>query len=89
MSIEFAYFLVRLGYLYVTLGLLLLPWWHLSGLRRLDSNAGHGSWGFRILVSFGLIAFWPWLILSARHARGQPRPERNAHRDRALKEASP
>lgn len=89
MPVEFAIYLVRVLYVYAGIGIVLLPWWHLVGLRRLDLTAATGPWGFRILVSFGLAAFWPWLLLRARRAHGHPLPEHNTHRDRASAEVSP
>jgi len=80
MPIEIAVWLVRLGYGYIAIGLLLLPWWHLRGLQRLDHAAGSGPWGFRVLVSPGLVALWPWLLTSAVRGSGEPEEECNAHR---------
>jgi len=87
MPVEFAIGLVHAFYAYAIIGVLLLPWWQISGLRRLDAAAASGPWGFRILISFGLVALWPWLLLRARRTNGHPLPERNAHRDRAAREA--
>jgi hypothetical protein len=58
----------------------LLPWWHLRGLRRLDASSASGPWGFRVLISPGLVALWPWLFARARQGTGHPHTERNAHR---------
>lgn len=80
MPIEIAVWLVRLGYLYLALGLLLLPWLHVRGLSRMDHTAGEGSWGFRVLISPGLIALWPWLLAKAFSGSGEPAVERNEHR---------
>jgi hypothetical protein len=80
MSLFIATSLVHVVYAYVLVGLALLPWWHLRGLRRLDTSAASGPWGFRILISPGLVALWPWLIARARHGIGHPPAERNAHR---------
>lgn len=80
MPIEIAVWLVRLGYAYLAVGLMLLPWWHLRGLRRLDHAAGDGRWGFRILISPGLVALWPWLVANALIGDGEPETECTAHR---------
>lgn len=80
MPLEFATALVSAIAVYVAIGLLLLPWWHARGLRRLDTVAADGPWGFRVLISPGLIALWPWLITRARRSNGHPAEERNAHR---------
>lgn len=83
MPLEFAKALVRLFYVYLLIGGLLLPWWHARGLRRLDATAATGPWGFRVLISFGLVALWPWLLARACRTSGHPEAEHNAHRDRA------
>ena len=90
MSLLLATWFVRAAYGYLIFGVLLLPWWHARGLRRLDAGAAAGPWGFRVLISPGLVALWPWLLVRARNGSGLPRTERNAHRDAAAaKEASP
>jgi len=89
MTLEIATWLVRALYAYAGIGLLLLPWWHWAGLRRLDATAASGPWGFRVLISFGLVALWPWLVLQARPGHGHPPAERNAHRNLTRPEAQP
>ena len=81
MNLELAVWIVRAIYLYVLTGVLLLPWWHLRGLRRLDEVAAEGPWGFRILISFGLVALWPVALRRMAHAHGHPLVEKNAHRE--------
>ena len=80
MAESLAQILVWCGYAYVAAGLLLLPWWHASGLARLDAAAGHGGWGFRLLVSPGLVGLWPVLLPAARRGTATPMIETNAHR---------
>lgn len=87
MSLELATGLVRIFYAYVGVGVLLLPWWHWAGLRRLDTGAAAGPWGFRVLISFGLVALWLPLVFRAHRGSGHPPAERNAHRDRARTES--
>ena len=89
MPLELATLLVRVLYIYVAIGLLLLPWWHLAGLRRIDLTAATGPWGFRVLISFGLIALWPWMVIRARRDHGHPPAEHNAHRDQTQTEPAP
>jgi hypothetical protein len=88
MPMEIAVWWVRAFYAYVVAGLLLLPWWHARGLRRLDAAAAHGPWGFRLLVSPGLIALWPWMLRRAWRARGEPAIECTAHRARVGQEVT-
>lgn len=80
MSETLAHLLVGLVYAHAAVGVLLLPWWHLRGLRRLDASAAAGRWGFRLLVTPGLVALWPVLLPAAWRGDGHPRPEVNAHR---------
>ena len=87
MSLELARWLVRASYLYFAIGAVLLPWWHIRGLRRLDASAAGGPWGFRVMISPGLVALWPWLIARARKGDGHPRVEQNAHRRQTQRRA--
>ncbi|MBC8009294.1 MAG: hypothetical protein H7067_04265 [Burkholderiales bacterium] len=80
MTESLAQILVWCGYAYAAAGLLLLPWWHLRGLARLDAAAGHGGWGFRVLVSPGLVGLWPVLLPAAWRGGGHAKIETNAHR---------
>jgi len=80
MSFLIATWLSRAVYAYLVVGLLLLPWWHWRGLRRLDAEAGAGPSGFRVMISPGLVVLWPWLLARARRGTGFPAAERNAHR---------
>jgi len=80
MNIAVATWLVHLVYAYVTIGFVLLPWWHLRGLKKLDLTAGKGPRGFRLLISPGLVALWPWLIRRAARHHGHPTAENNPHR---------
>ena len=89
MSLELARWWVCAAYLYFALGIVLLPWWHFRGLRRIDAGAASGPWGFRILISPGLAALWPWLIARARNGNGHPRVEQNAHRRRVERRTHP
>ena len=88
MSLLIARWVVRAAYAYAMIGIALLPWWQARGLRRLDAAAGAGPWGFRVLVSPGLVALWPWLLRRAGRGTGHPPVERNAHRA-AAGEATP
>jgi len=89
MPVEIATWLVRAFYVYVGVGLLLLPWWHWRGLRRLDETAAKGPWGFRLLISPGLVALWPVMLQRARRGTGHPAEERNAHRTWSEKGSTP
>lgn len=83
MILRLAQGLVFALYAYAGIGVLLLPWWHTRGLKRLDLPAGAGPVGFRILISPGLVALWLPLWWRSRRADGHPRAEHNPHRDAA------
>lgn len=53
---------------YDAIGILLLVPFHLKALKVLDNQAEGSSWGFRILVTPGLVAFWPLVLLKWRAA---------------------
>ena len=64
---------------YALVGLLFAVAFVLRGAARIDPQAVGGSWGFRLAILPGVVAFWP--LLARRWARGAPPPEeRNAHR---------
>ncbi len=50
-------------------------------VRRIDPDAEHGSWGFRLAILPGAIALWPWMV--ARLVRGGEPRERGPHLDAA------
>ncbi len=80
MILSLATFIVDSLALYLAVGVLLLPWWHMRGLRRLDAAAGSGPWGFRLLISPGVVALWPWLLRRGFRGDGHPPVEHNRHR---------
>lgn len=50
------------------------------GVKRIDPHAAHGSWGFRLLILPGTMAFWPLLLRRWLSGAGTPPEERTAHR---------
>jgi len=74
-----AIFLIVLG-AYMACGLVFAIPFVLVGVKKIDAHAAHGSWGFRLLVIPGAMAFWP--LLFRRWASGvhEPPEECNAHR---------
>ena len=74
-----AVFLILLG-AYLACGLVFAVPFALVGVKAIDPHATHGSWGFRVLIIPGTMAFWP--VLLRRWARGVQGPsgECNAHR---------
>lgn len=69
---------------YLGIGLVFALAFATRGVERVDPAARGAGWGFRALLVPGAAALWPWLAV--RWARGgEPRPERNAHRDAAAR----
>lgn len=77
--IEIAPWLVRALGAYAALGAAFAVPFLARGIERLDSGAHGSSWGFRLIVFPGVVAFWPLLL--RRWIAGAVLPiEVNAHR---------
>jgi hypothetical protein len=50
------------------------------GVKKIDPHAAHNSWGFRLLIFPGTLAFWPLLLRRWLKGIQKPPEERNAHR---------
>lgn len=74
-----AAFLILLG-IHLACGLVFAIPFVFFGVTKIDPHAAHGSWGFRVLIIPGTMAFWPLLL--RRWMKGVPEPpeECNAHR---------
>lgn len=78
----FAEVIVYFVLAYLAIGALVAPWFAVSGITRLDESAKGTSFGFRFLIFWGALAFWPLLL--KRVLSGAKRPiEANAHREAA------
>ena len=80
-------FLILLG-LYLAGGFLFALPFVFIGVKKIDPHAAHGSWGFRLLIFPGALAFWPLLLRRWMKGISEPPEERTAHR-RAAKEIAP
>jgi hypothetical protein len=74
-----AIFLILLA-AYLTCGLVFAIPFALVGVKRIDSHAAHGSWGFRLLVIPGTTAFWPLLLRRWLGGAHEPPEECTPHR---------
>jgi len=74
-----AVFLILLG-AYLACGLVFAIPFALVGVKKIDPHAAHGSWGFRLLVIPGTMAFWPLLLRRWATGVEEPPEESNAHR---------
>lgn len=82
MSIATAQWLTLALASYALLGLLFALPFVLRGAGAVDPSARQGTWGFRLLIVPGVVAFWP--LLAYRWATGRQAPEENnPHRRRA------
>lgn len=77
-----AVFLVVLG-IYLACGLAFAIPFALVGVKKIDPHAAHGSWGFRLLIVPGTMAFWPLLLKRWASGVHEPPEECNAHRKAA------
>ncbi len=74
---------------YLACGLVFAIPFALVGVKKIDPHAAHGSWGFRLLVIPGTMAFWPLLLRRWATGAKEPPEERNAHRCVARKGVAP
>ena len=77
-----AVWLVRILGVYAAIGLLFAFPFVFRGVNRIDPVAEGGSWGFRLIILPGVVAFWPMLLRRWMTGSAPPQ-ERNAHRDAA------
>lgn len=71
--------LILLG-VYLGCGLMFALPFVLFGVKKIDPHAAHGSWGFRLLIFPGTLAFWPLLLRRWMKGIHEPPEECNAHR---------
>ena len=83
-----AVFLILLG-AYLACGLVFAILFALVGVKKIDPHAAHGSWGFRLLVIPGTMAFWPLLLRRWATGTKEPPEECNAHRRAARNGVAP
>lgn len=74
-----AILLIALG-IYLLCGLAFAVPFVLVGVKRLDPHAAHCSWGFRLLIAPGAMAFWPLLFKRWLSGVKEPPEEDSAHR---------
>lgn len=75
-----AVILVRTLGVYVLLGTLFAIVFVIRGVGRIDPDARSGTWGFRLLIFPGVVAFWPYLMRRWLTGASRPPTENNAHR---------
>jgi hypothetical protein len=72
-------FLVAIG-IYLACGFVFAIPFALVGVKKIDPHAAHGSWGFRLIIIPGTMAFWPLLLIRWASGVKEPPEECNAHR---------
>ncbi len=87
MSEQMASWVVAALAIYFAAGVVFAIPFVVRGVNKLDPVARESTWGFRVTIFPGAVAFWPLLLkrwLSGRTAPGRTAPgERNAHRNAA------
>jgi hypothetical protein len=79
--------LILLG-VYLACGFLFAVLFVLFGVKKIDPHAAHGSWGFRLLIIPGTMAFWPLLLRRWMKGVHEPPEECDPHRRAAKGVAS-
>jgi hypothetical protein len=79
-SIAAATWLVRLAAAYLLAGLFFAAAFVLRGAQRVDPLAEKASWGFRVVIFPGAVAFWPLLLRRWAWGAAPPPEERSPHR---------
>lgn len=74
--------LILLG-IYLASGLLFAVPFVLFGVKKIEPRAARGSWGFRLVIFPGTLAFWPLLLRRLLKGVSEPPEECNAHRQAA------
>ena len=72
-------FLILLG-TYLVCGLGFAIPFVLFGVKKIDPHAARGTWGFRLLIIPGTMAFWPLLLSRVLRGIQEPPVENTAHR---------
>lgn len=75
-----AVIIVRTVGIYALFGALFAIVFVIRGVGRIDPDARAGTWGFRLLIFPGVVAFWPYLMRRWLVGATQPPSEDNAHR---------
>ncbi len=65
---------------YAASGLLFAVLFVLTGMKRIDPHAANASWGFRLLIVPGTVAFWPLLLRYWLKGVHEPPEEKTPHR---------
>jgi len=68
---------------YLAIGAVFAPLFVTRLVGRIDPDAAQGSWGFRLAITPGVVALWPWMLV--RVLRGGEPCERGPHLDAAEK----
>ncbi|HKV73987.1 MAG TPA: hypothetical protein VJN95_05680 [Gemmatimonadales bacterium] len=89
MSPQAAYWIVIVAGSYLAVGLVVALGVVVAGLKRIDPVAGHGTWGFRLLIVPGIAALWPLILRRVVLGAGHPPEESNAHREAARRRSVP
>ena len=59
--------------LYVLAGTVVVVMLHARGLAQLDPTTSGAGWAFRAIITPGLVALWPWMLVKWRRIVRQGR----------------
>ena len=76
----FAQIIVYTAFIYLTIGFLFSVYFSFFAVKKFDEAAKDAGIGFRLIIFFGVAAFWT--LLAWRMFRGKKHPtEKTAHRE--------
>lgn len=83
MAVEIASWILSAVGLYVVFGVLFSLAFVTKGVQKIDPDAREGTWGFKLLIFPGSVAFWPLLLRRWMSGSEEPPEERGAHRQQS------
>ena len=66
--------------IYTALGVLFAMAFVTVGISQVDSETKGSSWGFRVIIFPGVVAFWPLLLSRWARGVGEPPTQKDPHR---------
>ncbi|MFK7970620.1 MAG: hypothetical protein AB8F95_09640 [Bacteroidia bacterium] len=69
MTEQIAQIILFIAAAYLAIGLIFSVFFYLKGMSKIDAITAESTWGFKLIVFPGVIAFWPFLLSKWRKNR--------------------